>query len=43
MKYKSTLKAIEHEALKKMLEAKDKRVVFDKTNIIPDHRNLMAE
>ena len=43
MKYKSTLKNLDHKAISKILNEKDKRVVFDKTNIIPDHRNLMAE
>lgn len=43
MKYKSNLKNIYHSELKDILENKDKRVVFDKTNIIPDHRSLYAD
>jgi hypothetical protein len=43
MKYRSTLKQVEHEEIKRMLDEKDQRVVFDKTNIIPDHRSLSAE
>lgn len=43
MKYKSTLKQVEHPEIKKILDEKDQRVVFDKTNIIPDHRSLSAE
>ena len=30
-------------AFKKILENKDKRVVFEKTNIIPDHRELLKD
>jgi len=40
---KSNIKQLDHEEIKKILEAKDKRVVFDKTNIIPDHRHLYRE
>lgn len=43
MKYKSTLKKLDHLTISKILEEKDKRVVFDKTNIIPDSRDLSAE
>jgi len=43
MAYKSTLKQLDHEEIKRMLEEKDKRVVFDKTNIIPDHRDLYSK
>ncbi|MBN2175576.1 MAG: hypothetical protein JW731_15715 [Bacteroidales bacterium] len=42
MDYKSTLKQLYLEDIKHILEEKDKRVVFDKTNIIPDHRELYA-
>jgi hypothetical protein len=43
MKYRSTLKQVEHLDIKKILDEKDQRVVFDKTNIIPDHRSLSAD
>lgn len=43
MKYKSTLKTLNFDDITSILEQKDKRVVFDKTNIIPDHRELQAE
>jgi hypothetical protein len=43
MKYRSTLKQVEHQEIKKILDEKDQRVVFDKTNIIPDHRSLAAD
>jgi hypothetical protein len=43
MAYKSTLKQLDHLEIKRMLEEKDKRVVFDKTNIIPDHRDLYSK
>ncbi|MCF8405185.1 MAG: hypothetical protein K9H58_14670 [Bacteroidales bacterium] len=43
MKLRSSLKHLELEQIKEILNTKDKRVVFDKTNIIPDHRNLMTE
>lgn len=40
---KSNLKNVLHSEIKAILENKDKRVVFDKTNIIPDHRGLLKE
>ncbi len=40
---KSNLKNIVHSEIKEILDKSDKRVVFDKTNIIPDHRGLMKE
>ena len=43
MKRKSNIKQLNHNEIKKILNAKDKRVVFDKTNIIPDHRQLYAD
>ncbi|MEZ5198628.1 MAG: hypothetical protein R2764_20250 [Bacteroidales bacterium] len=43
MKFKSTLKQLDHTEIKKILDIKDQRVVFDKTNIIPDHRELASE
>lgn len=43
MKFKSTLKQLDHNEIKKILNQKDQRVVFDKTNIIPDHRALTSE
>jgi hypothetical protein len=43
MKFKSTLKQVEHLEINRILDEMDQRVVFDKTNIIPDHRNLSAE
>lgn len=43
MKYKSTLKSLKFNDITAILENIDKRVVFDKTNIIPDHRELQAE
>ena len=43
MKHKSTLKSLNFDDITSILENMDKRVVFDKTNIIPDHRELQAE
>lgn len=43
MKFKSNLKQLDLQEIKKILDSKDKRVVFDKTNIIPDHRDLYSE
>ena len=40
---KSNLKNVLHSEIKKILENKDKRVVFEKTNIIPDHRGLLKD
>ena len=40
---KSNLKNVLHSEIKKVLENKDKRVVFEKTNIIPDHRGLLKD
>ena len=40
---KSNLKNVIHSEIKDILEKSDKRVVFDKTNIIPDHRRLLKE
>jgi hypothetical protein len=42
MKFKSTIKKLEHGEIKKILDELDQRVVFDKTNIIPDHRQLFS-
>ena len=39
---KSTLKHLEHAEIREILNEMDKRVVFDKTNIIPDHRKLYS-
>jgi hypothetical protein len=39
----SNLKNIVHSDIKDILDKNDKRVVFDKTNIIPDHRELAKE
>lgn len=43
MKHKSTLKSLNVDTITSILENLDKRVVFDKTNIIPDHRELQTE
>ena len=43
MKQKSNIKQLSHSEIKKILNTKDKRVVFDKTNIIPDHRQLYSD
>ncbi len=43
MKFRSSLKQIDHNEIKRLLDEKDQRVVFEKTNIIPDHRNLSSE
>lgn len=40
---RSNLKNVIHSEIKAILESQDKRVVFDKTNIIPDHRGLLKE
>jgi hypothetical protein len=40
---KTNLKNVLHSEIKEILEKSDKRVVFDKTNIIPDHRGLLKE
>lgn len=40
---RTSLKKIDPEIIKQILEKNDKRVVFDKTNIIPDHHELNAE
>ncbi len=40
---KSTIKQLEHAEIKSILNELDKRVVFDKTNIIPDHRKLYSQ
>lgn len=42
MKKKSNIKQLYHEEIQKLLDMKDKRVVFDKTNIVPDHRQLSS-
>jgi len=39
----SHLKNVIHSEVREILEKSDKRVVFEKTNIIPDHRNLLKE
>jgi hypothetical protein len=43
MKRKSTIKKIDIDTIRQILEKNDKRVVFEKTNIIPDHRSLLVE
>ena len=43
MKFKSNLKQLDLVEIKKILDTKDKRVVFSKTNIIPDHRKLYSD
>ncbi|MFU8843317.1 MAG: hypothetical protein ACNA7V_05860, partial [Bacteroidales bacterium] len=43
MKYKSTIKQLNHSEIKQILDQMDKRVVFDKTNIIPDHRQMYSK
>lgn len=43
MKHKSNIKQLNHTEIEKILNTKDKRVVFDKTNIIPDHRQLYSD
>ncbi|MCB0805579.1 MAG: hypothetical protein KDC05_07245 [Bacteroidales bacterium] len=40
---KSNIKHVSHDDIKKILDNKDKRVIFEKTNIIPDHRHLYRE
>ena len=40
---KSNLKNIHISEIKKILEQRDKRVLFEKTNIIPDHRSLLKD
>ena len=40
---KTNLKNVLHAEIKEILEKSDKRVVFEKTNIIPDHRGLLKE
>lgn len=40
---KTNLKNISHTEIEKILNKKDQRVAFDKTNIIPDHRSLLKE
>ncbi len=37
------IKKIDYDKIIKILEEKDKRVVFEKTNIIPDHTQLLDE
>lgn len=43
MRKKSNIKQLYHKEIEKLLNAKDKRVVFDKTNIVPDHRQLFSD
>lgn len=43
MKYKSNLKQLDLKEINKILDTKDQRVVFDKTNVIPDHRQLYTD
>jgi len=40
---KSYIKTLNPDTINEILEKTDKRVVFEKTNIIPDHRNLNEE
>jgi uncharacterized protein (DUF433 family) len=37
---KRAIKLLNHDCIKLILEQTDKRVVFDKTNVIPDHHDL---
>jgi hypothetical protein len=43
MKHKSTLKTLSFDTITEILENKDNRVVFEKTNIIPEYRELQSE
>jgi hypothetical protein len=43
MKYNSTIKQLSHNEIKQILDEFDKRVVFDKTNVIPDHRQMYSK
>jgi hypothetical protein len=43
MKYKSTIKQLSHNEIQHILDELDKRVVFDKTNMIPDHRQMYSK
>jgi len=43
METKSNIKQLHHKEIETILNTKDKRVVFDKTNIIPDHRKLYSD
>jgi hypothetical protein len=43
MKTKSNIKQLHHKEIETILNTRDKRVVFDKTNIIPDHRQLYSD
>ena len=43
MNMKSQLKSIEHEELRKVLLKNDNRVIFEKTNVVPDESELRTE
>lgn len=40
---KNHIKSIDHEGIRKILLTHDKRVIFEKTNIVPDEKNLREE
>lgn len=40
---KKKVKTLSHDCIKRILEKEDKRVVFDKTNVVPDHHELLDE
>ncbi|MBN1340577.1 MAG: hypothetical protein JXA03_14710 [Bacteroidales bacterium] len=40
---KKQIKILNHDCIKRILDREDKRVVFDKTNMIPDHHELLEE
>lgn len=40
---KNHIKSLDHEAIRTILMANDKRVIFEKTNVVPDERELLAE
>lgn len=37
------IKTLSHDCIKRILDREDKRVVFEKTNVIPDHHELFNE
>jgi len=40
---KNQLKAIEHEVIREILQKYDNRVIFEKTNVVPDETEMLAE
>ncbi|GAB4315057.1 MAG: hypothetical protein Kow00127_06300 [Bacteroidales bacterium] len=42
MKDYSTIKRLNADEIRKILDEMDNRVIFDKTNVVPDHRKLLA-